>query len=80
VLIKFSRPTNITAAHLSQTTFIHLSKFHTIYSNVEVEMAFNYWFDYLGQNCKVVLRWTKCIHVTGDVIGMSGLRVAGSGL
>ena len=39
VFTKFSRPTNITAAHLSQTTSMHLSKFRAFHRNVEVEMA-----------------------------------------
>ena len=43
VFTKFSRSTNIIAFHLSQTTSIRLSKFRTIYRNVEVKMAVHDW-------------------------------------
>ena len=36
--------------------------------------------DCMGQNCNVVSRCPKCIHVTGDVLGMNGLQVTASGL
>ena len=34
----------------------------------------------VAQKCYVVPRWPKCIHVTGDVLGMNGLQVTASGL
>jgi len=78
VFTKFSRPTNITAAHLSQTTSTHFSKFRTFHHNMEVEMAVHDWLRMLGENCKVVLWWPKCIHVSGDVLGMNGLQLTTS--
>ena len=34
----------------------------------------------MGQKCKVVSRWSICIHVTVDVLGMNGLQVTVSAL
>jgi len=34
----------------------------------------------MGQNCNVVSRWPKCIHVPVDVLGMYGLQVTTSEL
>jgi len=34
----------------------------------------------MGQNCNVLSRWSKCIHVPGNVLGMNGLQVTATGL
>ena len=34
----------------------------------------------MGSNCNVVSRWSKCIHVPVDVLGINGLQVAASEL
>ena len=41
-------------------------------------MAVHDWLRLLGENCKVVLRWPKCIHVSGNILGMNALQVTAS--